>query len=55
MIRKDAALDLLIRLIEDGIEYPDAEFRVAVTFELTETQIERLRQLYDQQTHSSHN
>jgi hypothetical protein len=43
------ALNLLNQLIDKGIEYPKAEERVAMQLKLNESQITKLRQLYDQQ------
>lgn len=43
------ALNLLNRLIIEGVEYPEAEYRVAIKFNLNRSQINKLRELYDKQ------
>jgi hypothetical protein len=43
------ALTLLNQLIDKGIEYPEAEYRVAIELKLNGSQITKPRQLYDQQ------
>lgn len=44
------ALNLLNKLIVEGIEYPEAEYRVATKFNLNQSQINKLRELYDKQS-----
>jgi hypothetical protein len=45
----DDALQMLNAWIEKGCEYPDAEFKVAWELNLSPSQVDQLRQLYDEQ------
>jgi hypothetical protein len=44
-----SALHILNRLIDDGVEFPDAEHKVTRWFSLSDSQITQLRHLYDEQ------
>lgn len=44
-----SALHILNRLIDDGIEFPNAENAVTRWFSLSDSQVVQLRHLYDEQ------
>lgn len=43
----ERALDALVHLINDGVEYPEAHARVAIAFQLTDKQAAALTDAYD--------
>lgn len=45
----EKALNMLNELISEGKEFPDAEWKVCKTFLLSEKQMTKLVELYDQQ------
>lgn len=40
---------MLNKLIDEGYEYPEAEFRVLSRLDLSDSQADQLKQLYDEQ------
>ncbi|ABW31459.1 hypothetical protein [Acaryochloris marina] len=45
----DRALQMLNGMIDEGWEYPEAEFRVLSRLDLSPSQVDQLQQLYDEQ------
>lgn len=45
----DRALQMLNELIDGGREYPDAEFKVVWELDLSDFEVDQLRELYDGQ------
>lgn len=45
----DRALQMLNKLIDGGCEYPEAEFKVVWDLDLSPSQVDQLKQLYDEQ------
>ena len=46
--RLELAYSELVALVESGVEYPDAEWRVSESFGLSSRDVERIRAEYDQ-------
>lgn len=44
------ALTMLNKLIDQGVEYPEAKFNVSIALDMGDRQIERLQVLYDNQS-----
>jgi uncharacterized protein YqgV (UPF0045/DUF77 family) len=43
----ERALDALMHLVNEGVEYPEAHARVAIAFQLTDRQADQLTEAYD--------
>lgn len=44
------ALTMLNKLIDQGVEYPEAKFKVSISLAMSDRQIKRLQVLYDGQS-----